>query len=121
MYYELLSQDEERHARLKNVLEKLVVGNCPTRLDFKHPVVGFGISIGIETLVDLAVATIKHRDVDLAFAALPFLDPKSDLFQFWPKPRHNYVAVLDQRFSRVNGIGEIFEYLHDGNAERGQR
>src|ERR1017187_6946423 len=71
------------HARLKNILEKLVVVNGPTCLDFKNPSLTGGMGVSVETFQYLAFAPKKHGDNYLVFEGLPFLDPKSQLFQSW--------------------------------------
>ena len=100
------------HARLKNILEELIVVDGPARLDFKYPTQAFGVSIGIETLLYFAFSTKKYGDIDLAFATLPLFNLKSNRFQSWPEPGHNLVAVLVQSCGRVYRIGERFEERH---------
>src|ERR1039457_7333412 len=84
-------EDVVHHACLKNILEKLIVDNGPACLDFKNPSFAGGMGVGVETLQYLALAPKKHGDDDLVFGGLPFLDPKSDLFQAWAEPSHNGV------------------------------
>jgi hypothetical protein len=84
MYYELLSQDEERHARLKNVLEKLIVVYGPARLDFKYPAQAGCMSIGVEALQDFSLSPEEHRNNDFFLCGLPLFNPESELFQSRP-------------------------------------
>lgn len=105
------------HARLKNILEKLIVDNGPACLDFKNPSFAGGMGVGVETLQYLALAPKKHGDDDLVFGGLPFLDPKSDLFQAWAEPSHNGVAMLFHRRIRIDGAGHFFEECDDKKAE----
>jgi hypothetical protein len=92
-------EDIMHHARLKNILEKLIVVNGPARLDFKHPAHTACMSISIEALQYFSFSTKKHWDNDFVIGGLSFLNPKSELFQSWSEPRHNLVAVLAQSFS----------------------
>jgi hypothetical protein len=68
------------HARLKNILEKLIVVNGATRLDLKNPPFSCGVGVSIETFQYLAFAPKKHWNNYFVFAGLPFLDPESELF-----------------------------------------
>ena len=71
------------HARLKNILEKLIVVNGPPRLDFKNPSLTDLMGVSIEAFQYLAFAPEKYRDNYLVFDGLPSLDAKSELFQTW--------------------------------------
>src|ERR1035437_5683204 len=97
------------HARLKNILEELIVVNGSTRFDFKNPALTGGVSVRVETLQYLAFAPKKHGDDYLVFDGLPFLDPKSELFQAWAELGHSGVAMLAHRCSRIDGVGQPFE------------
>jgi hypothetical protein len=82
------------HARLENILEKLIVVDGPACLDFKYPVLSDRVSVSVEALLDLAFASEKHGDNDFVIAGLPFLDKKAHSFQSWPESGHNRIAGL---------------------------
>ena len=105
------------HARLKNVFKKLIVIHRSTRLDLENPSFRRGVSIGVEALKYLAFAAKKHRNYNFVFAGLPFLHPESELFQAWPKPRHNGVAILVHPLSRIDGVSHFLEECDDEKAE----
>ena len=101
------------HARLENILEELIVVNGPTRLDLKNLANAGGMSIGIEALQYLALASKKHWDNYLVLGGLTFLNPESERLQSWPEPSHNRVAVLLHSCGRINGVRILFEKGHD--------
>src|SRR5437016_5839905 len=105
------------HARLKNVLEKLIVVHSPTRLDFKHPTLNGGVSISVETLQYLTFAPKQDGDNDLVLDGLPFLDPKSQLLQAWAEPSHNGVTMLIHRCARIDSVSHFFEERDDKESE----
>jgi hypothetical protein len=105
------------HASLKNILEKLIVIDGPACLDFKHPSLAGGMCVSVEALQYLAFAPKKHGDNYLVFAGLPFLDPKSELFQARAKSSHDGVAMLIHRCTRINTLGQLFEERDDKKAE----
>jgi hypothetical protein len=110
------------HASLKNILEKLIVVNGTTCLDFKNPSLAGGMGVGVEALQYLAFAAKKHGNNYLFFAGLPFLDPKSKLFQAWSEQSHDGVAMLVHRGSRIYGNAHFFEKGHNQKAKlRGRR
>lgn len=109
------------HARLKNILKKLIVSHGPTRLDLKNPSLAGGMGVGVETLHYLALAPEKHGDNYLVLDGLPFLDPKSDLFQSRAKPSHYSVAMLIHRCARIDGTGHLFEKCDNKKAKFGRR
>ena len=49
------------HTRLKDVFEKLIIVNRPTRLYFKNPPFIGGMGISVETFQYLAFPPEKHR------------------------------------------------------------
>lgn len=57
------------HARLENILEKLVVVHGATGLDFKHPSLTCSMSISVETLQYFAFAAKKNGDARIPGAA----------------------------------------------------
>ena len=105
------------HARLKNILEKLIVVNSPTCLDFKNPSLAGGMGVGVETLQYLAFAPKKHWDNYLVLRGFPFLDLKSEFFQAWAESSHSGVAMLAYRCTRIDGISHFFENCDHKKAE----
>jgi hypothetical protein len=105
------------HAGLKNILEKLIVVNGPTRFDLKHPSLNRSVGVGIETLQYLAFASKKHRDHYLVFAGLSLLHTKSELLQTRAESGHNDIAVLIHSCMRIDALGKLFEELDDSKAE----
>ncbi len=105
------------HARLKNILEKLIVVNGPTGLDFKHPSFTGSMGVSVEALQNLAFAPKKHGNNYLVFGGFPFLHPKPKLFKAWAESSHYGVTVLVQRCTRVDGIGDLFEECDDKKAK----
>ncbi len=87
-------EESEIATFMKNILEKLIVVNGPTCLDLKNPPLTDGMGVSVKTFQYLAFAPKKHRNDYLVFAGLPFLDPKSELFQTWAESCHNRVAML---------------------------
>jgi hypothetical protein len=67
------------HARLKNILEKLIVVNGSACLDFKNPPFASRMGVSVETLQYLALPPKKHGHDYLVLERLPLLDPKSEL------------------------------------------
>ena len=67
------------HARLKNILEKLIVVNGSACLDFKNPPFASRMGVSVETLQYLALPPKKHGHDYLVLGRLPLLDPKSEL------------------------------------------
>ena len=101
------------HARLKNVLEKLIVVNGPTCLDLKYPSLTGGMRISVETLQYPAFAPKEHGDNYLVFNGLTFLYLKSKFFQARAESSHNGVAMLVHRCMRINALSQLFEERHD--------
>jgi len=105
------------HARLKNIFEELIVVNRSTCLNLENPTLSWGVSIGVEALEYLAFAAKKYGDNYFVFAGLPFLYPKSELFQARAESRHNGVAMLVHPLSRIDGVGHFLEECDDEKAE----
>jgi hypothetical protein len=97
------------HACLKYILEELIVVDGPTCLDLKNPALTDGMGVSVETFQYLAFAPKKHWDNYLVFGGLPFLDPKSELFQARAESSHNGIAMLIHRCTRIDCIGHLFE------------
>jgi hypothetical protein len=110
-------QNVMHHARLKDVLEKLVVIDGPTCLYLKNPSLTGGVSVSVETLQYLAFAPKKYGNNYLAFARLPSLDSECKLFQAWAESCHDGVAMLTCLCARVDRISRFFEKCDDMKAE----
>ena len=109
------------HARLKNIFEKLIIVNRPTRLDLKNPTLDGGMGVSVETLQYLASPSKEDRNNYLVLDGLPLLDSKSDPFQSWAEPCHNAVARLIGLCARVDGISHFLEERNDSEPEFGRR
>src|SRR5579864_6226305 len=105
------------HAGLKDILEKLIVVNGPTRLDLENPSLRDGMGVSVETLQYLAFAPEEHRDNDLILARFPFFHLKTELFQTWPEPCHDGIAMLGRTRTRIDGISHFFKEGDDKKAE----
>ena len=88
-------KDIVHHASLKYVFQKLIIINGLTCFDLKNPPRTESMRVSVETLQDFPFLPKKHRNNYLFVARLPFLDPKSDLFQAWAESCENGVAMLD--------------------------
>jgi hypothetical protein len=82
------------HARLKDILEELIVVNGATRFDLQNPPFTGSMGVCVEALQYFAFAPKKYRDYNFFFAGLPFFNPKSQFLEAWPESCHNGVAVL---------------------------
>jgi hypothetical protein len=105
------------HARLKNILEKLIVVNGPARLDLKYPSLTGCMGVSVEAFQYFTLAPKKDGDNDLVFAGLPLLDSKSQPFQTWAESGHNGVAMLIHRCTRIDSVADIFEESDEKKAE----
>jgi hypothetical protein len=97
------------HACLKDILEKLIVVNGPTRLDFKYPALTWRMGVGVEAFQYFALAAKKDGNNNLVLNGLPLLNPESKLFQSWAKPSHHRVAMLTHRCARIDSVAHFFE------------
>jgi hypothetical protein len=105
------------HARLKNILEKLIVVDGSASFDFEHPPLDGGVGVGVETLQNFAFAPKQHGDDYFVVGGLSFLDTKSDRFQAWAQPGHDDIAMLASRRTRIDAVGQGFEESDDTETE----
>lgn len=81
------------HARLKYILEKLVVHDSTSRLDFDHDISIFAKGIGIKKFVDVVVQAKQHWYENFSPLGFPRLNRESQRFKPRAEEPQSAVAV----------------------------
>ena len=75
------------------------------------------MSVRVETLKYLALASKKDRDNYLVLKGLSFLDLKSEFLKAWSESSHYSVTMLVHSCGGINGIRNLFEEGDDVKPE----